>query len=227
MADFNPNKKNVHGTSKVTAVPAKGGLPRWVPWFLAALGLLLLVLLFRGCGHHHDAVTTTTTTNTTQTSSQVTPAGTPPVAVEKVTLPGGKTVDLAPQTLNYDLQRFLASSDAVPRTFTFDKLNFATDSAALPADAQDTTNALAQILAAYPKAHVQLNGYADSTGTEPHNVQLGAQRAEAVAKALVAQGVDAGRIKTATGGSTNPTDTNASSQGRAENRRTELVVLAK
>ena len=220
MTNFDPNKKDVHGTSKVRAVPAKGGMPRWLPWLLAALGLLLLLLLFRGCGHH-DTNTTTTTT------SQAAPTGTPPVAVEKVALPGGKTVDLEPKTLNYELQRFLASPDPAPRTFTFDKLNFATDSAELPADAQDTTNALAQILAAYPKAHVQLNGYADSTGTEPHNVQLGAQRAEAVAKALVAQGVDAGRIKTATGGSTNPTDTNASSQGRAENRRSELVVLAK
>ena len=226
MTNFGPNKRDVHGASKITAVPSKGGLPRWLPWLLAALGLLLLVLLFRGCGRH-AAVTTTTTTNTTQTTSQVAPLGTPPVAVEKVALPGGKTVDLAPQTLNYELQRFLASTDAAPRTFTFDKLNFATDSAGLPTDAQDTVNALAQILAAYPKAKVQLSGYADSSGTEPHNVQLGAQRAEAVAKALVAQGVDTGRINIATAGSSNPTDTNASSQGRAENRRTELVVLAK
>ena len=224
MTNIDPKKKNVHGTSKVTAVPAKGGgVPAWLRWLLAAIGLLLL---FRNCSHHEAPVTTTNTTTTT-TSQSVAPAGTPPVAVEKVALPGGKTVDLEPKTLNYELQRFLASSDPAPRTFTFDRLNFATDSAELPADAQATTSALAQILTAYPKADVQLNGYADSTGTEPHNVQLGAQRAETVAKALVAQGVDTGRIKTATGGSTNPTDTNASSQGRADNRRTELVVLAK
>ncbi len=227
MTNINPNKKNVHGTSKVTAVPAKaGGLPAWLRWLLAAIGFLLLLLLFRNCSHHEAPVTTTNTTTTT-TTSQAAPAGTPPVAVEKVALPGGKTVDLEPKTLNYELQRFLASPDPAPRTFTFDRLNFSTDSADLPADAQATTNALAQILVAYPKANVQLNGYADSTGTEPHNVQLGAQRATAVAQALVGQGVAAGRIKTATGGSTNPTDTNASSQGRAENRRTELVVLAK
>ena len=35
-------------------------------------------------------------------------AATPPVAVEKVALPDGQTVDLAPNTLNYELQRFLA-----------------------------------------------------------------------------------------------------------------------
>lgn len=226
MTNLDPNKKDVHGTSKVTPVPAKGGLPKWWPWLLAALGLLLLALLFRGCNHHEATVTTTNTTVTTSSQSN-TPAATPPVAVEKVTLPGGTSVDLEPKTLNYELQRYLASADAAPRTFTFDRLNFANDSAELPADAQATVTALAQILVAYPKARVQLSGYADSTGTEPHNVQLGAQRAEAVAKALSAQGVTADRMKTATGGSTNPADTNASSQGRAENRRTELVVLAK
>ena len=217
MTNTDPGKKTVHGTSKVTGVSAKKGF-NWLPWLLAALGLLLLVLLFRGCTRHHGSTVTSTTTSSTAT---------PPVAVEKVTLPGGKSLGLEPKTLNYELQAFLASPDAAPRTFTFDRLNFATDSAVLPADAQGTVSALAQILSAYPKAQVQLNGYADATGSDPHNVQLGAQRAEAVAAALKAQGVDAGRIKTATGGSRNPVDTNASSQGRAENRRTELVVLAK
>ena len=224
MSNIDPNKK-VHGASKVTAVPAKGGLPKWLPWLLAALGLLLLVLLFRSCGHERAAVTTSTSSTVTTTSSST--AATPPVGVEKVTLPGGRSVDLEPKTLNYELQAFLASPAPVPQTFTFDHLNFATDSAALPADAQETVSALAQILSAYPKAKVRLNGYADASGSDPQNVALGTQRADAVAAALTAQGVAADRISTATGGSSDPVDTNASRQGRAENRRTELVVLAK
>lgn len=223
MTNMDPNR-DVHGTSKVTPVAKKGGLPTWLPWVLALLGLLLLLLLFRACSH--PAAPPVTNTTTTTTSTATTP-GTPPVAVEKVTLPGGQTLDLEPNTLNYELQRFLASADAPPRTFTFDHLNFATDSAELPADAQETVGALAQILSAYPKAKVELRGYADATGSDPHNVQLGAQRAEAVRKALASAGVADDRMKTATGGSTNPVDTNASPGGRAENRRTELVVTAK
>ena len=218
MTNIDPNKNEVHGTSKVTAVPAKKAF-NWIAWALAALGVLLLLLLFRGC--IRNQATVTTTSGVTAASS------TPPLAVEKVTLPGGKSVDLEPRTLNYELQAFLASKEAAPRTFTFDRLNFATDSAALPADAQGTVGALAQILSAYPRAKVRLNGYADATGSAPHNVQLGAQRAAAVAAALTAQGIAAERIKTASGGSSHPIETNASSQGRAENRRTELVVLAK
>ena len=229
MTDTDPNKRGVHGASKVTAVPKTGGRPAWLPWALAAAGLLLLLLLFRGCSHRTaaPAVDTTRTTTTTTTTNTSAAAATPPAAVETVTLPGGQTVDLEPKTLNYELQRFLASGDAPPRRFTFDHLNFATDSAELPADAQQTVTALARILAAYPKARVELAGYADSTGADPRNVQLGAQRAAAVEKALAAEGVAADRMKTATGGSSNPVDTNANADGRAENRRTELVVTAK
>lgn len=224
MTNIDPNKRDVHGTSTLTEVPKKKGTA-WLPWLIGALVLLaLLFLLLRSCGHQPAPVTNTETTTTV---TNTTGDATPPVGVEQVTLPDGKSVGLEPKTLNYELQRFLASSDPTPQTFTFDRLNFATNSAELPADAQDTVGALAQILTAYPKAKVQLNGYADATGSDPHNVQLGDQRAQAVAKALTAQGVGADRIKTATGGASNPVDTNASSQGRAENPRTELVVLSK
>ena len=225
MTNTDPSR-DVHGTSKVTPVAKKKGLG-WLAWLIAALVLFaLLFLLLRSCGHN-QATTTTNTTETTTVTNTTSSAATPAVAVEQVTLPNGKVVGLEPKTLNYDLQRYLASSAPTPQTFTFENLNFATDSASLPSDAQATVDALAQILTAYPKAKVQLNGYADATGSDPHNTQLGSQRAQAVAQALQAQGVAADRIKTATGGASNPVDTNATSQGRAENRRTELTVLAK
>ena len=215
--DRGPDGK-LHGASKITAVPVKKSGIGWLMWLLGALALVALgLLLLRQCVHRTAPVANTAATATS----------TPPVAVEMITLPGGKTISLAPDTLNYELQRYLGSAEAAPRRFTFDNLNFSTNSAELPPDATETVNALAQILAAYPKAKVALQGYADSTGPDPHNVQLGSARAEAVAKALVAQGVDAGRVSTLTGGSSNPVDTNATPQGRAENRRTELVVTAK
>ncbi len=227
MTNTDPSR-GVHGTSKVTPIAKKKGMA-WLPWLIGALVLLaLLLLLARSCSHNQATTTTNTTdtTTVTNTTSSAAPA-TPAVAVEQVTLPNGKVIGLEPKTLNYDLQRYLASTAPTPQTFTFENLNFATNSAALPSDGQATVSALSQILAAYPKAKVQLNGYADSTGGDPHNTQLGAQRADAVSQALQAQGVAADRIKTATGGASNPVDTNATSQGRAENRRTELTVLAK
>ncbi len=227
------DQRNVHGTSTVTPVAGEQKKKNWLWWILGALALLaLLFLLLRSCGEREveappAATTTTQTTSTTTATAPPMTTGTPAVGVESVTLPGGRTIDLEPATLNYELQRFLASGEPAPRRFTFDRLNFATSSAELPADAQATTSALAQILTAYPQARVRVEGYADARGSDPSNRELGARRAQAVAAVLVAQGVAQNRIETATGGEENPVDTNATASGQAENRRTDLVVLSK
>ncbi|WP_242154883.1 OmpA family protein, partial [Sphingomonas sp. BAUL-RG-20F-R05-02] len=149
----------------------------WLAWILLGLGILAALLALSRCGRH-DAVVAAPTPTATPTTA------TPPIAIKQVVLPGGKTVDLQPQTLNYDLQAFLASAAAAPRTFTFNKLNFDTASATIRADDQPTLSALSQILAAYPKAVVRLVGYADARGSDAANAKLGADRAAAVAKAL-------------------------------------------
>ena len=192
----------------------------WLAWILLGLGILA-ALLALGRGNRHDEVAVAPAPTATPT------AATPPVAVKHVALPGGRTVDLQPQTLNYDLQAFLASAAPAPRTFTFDKLNFDTASAAIRADDQPTLSALSQILAAYPKAVVRLVGYADARGTDAANAKLGADRAAAVAKALTGSGIAAGRITTASGGDANPVASNATAGGQFQNRRTELVVTSK
>lgn len=241
MAVNDPNtnkpKGEVHGASTLTPVEKKKGF-NWLPWLLGLLALLaLLFLLPKMCSKPAPApVNTTTTTTTEQTTTDTNTmtntaadgaAGTPPVGVKQIVLPGGKTVGLEPNTLNYSLQEYLGSNAPAPRRFTFDRLNFATNSAVLPADAQPTLTALQQIIAAYPKAKVRIEGYADSRGTDPVNMKLGADRASAVAKALVGEGVATNRIETATGGASNPVAPNETAPGRAENRRTDLVVLAK
>lgn len=184
----------------------------WLVWVALIAGLLALLLFgVRGCDGKRPAQVTETITRTTSA----------------VALPGGGSVNLAPGTLNDDVQHFLASGDAVPKTFTFDELNFATASSAIRNEDVPTIDALGQILAAYPSAKVRLIGHTDARGTPGANAQLGADRAHAGAQALVAKGIPADRIATASGGEAEPVATNATTGGIAENRRTELVVTAK
>lgn len=211
------NQKNTSG-ARPREVHIEKKKTNWLAWILLALGIL--ALLFAILRHKPEE----------PTAVVAVPAAAPaipPVAVQHVTLPSGKVVDLQPATLNYDLQAFLASSAAAPRTFTFDKLNFDTASAQIRADDQPTLSALSQILAAYPKAAVRLVGYADARGTDAANAKLGADRAAAVAKALTDGGIDAKRIATASGGDSNPVASNTTAGGQFENRRTELVVTSK
>jgi outer membrane protein OmpA-like peptidoglycan-associated protein len=113
----------------------------------------------------------------------------------------------------------------LPRTFVFEKLNFDTAKSEIRAADRDELNTLAAALKQYPNARIRIVGYADSRGAAAANATLGKERADSVKAALVAEGIADTRLETASGGETNPVDTNATSTGQAENRRTELVVL--
>ena len=178
----------------------------WLAWLLLGLGVLALLFALSRCNRDDAVETTTTTTNTVVAET--------PNAPQSAALAGTSA-----------LGGYLAGTEPAPRTFTFEKLNFDTSKSDIrPADRSDV-DAVATVLKRYPNARIRIAGYADTRGTEAANVALGKARADSVKAALVAQGIDAGRIETATGGETDPVDTNATAPGRAENRRTELVVI--
>lgn len=123
------------------------------------------------------------------------------------------------------LAAYLAGTEPLPRTFVFERVNFDSGSSEVrPADREEVTT-IASALRQHPNARIRLVGFADARGDAGNNAQLGGARAESVKAALVAEGIDAGRIETGTGGEAGAIADNASAQGQAENRRTELVVL--
>jgi OmpA-OmpF porin, OOP family len=67
-------------------------------------------------------------------------------------------------------------------------------------------------------------GYTDSIGSDAYNEKLSQRRAEAVKQYLVQKGVDPSRIAVRGLGKTNPVATNATAEGRAENRRVEIIA---
>lgn len=201
----------------------EGARPRsnyYLPWVLLAVALLALLLLAtKSCSHDDD--------DDREPVAADRGAVTAPLAVEAVKLPNGKSVDVAPNSINYALQRFLESDEPTPRAFVFDNLNFETASAAIrPADA-GTVETLAQILRAYPDTTVRVVGYTDARGSASSNAALGELRAQAVAAALIDKGVGRNRIEAVSGGETAPKASNRTRDGQLENRRTELVVTSK
>ena len=71
---------------------------------------------------------------------------------------------------------------------------------------------------------LQVEGYTDSVGSDDYNQKLSENRADAVRNFLLTQGVQEANI-TATGyGKAKPVADNATAQGRAQNRRVQLVV---
>jgi len=183
----------------------------WLPWVLLALGIIAVLLGLSRCNREKAIVDNTTAPATTPaTSAQTTAPATGTVAV----LAGTSTVG-----------SFLAGTDALPRTFVFEKLNFDTAKSDIRAADTNELSELAAAMKQHPNARIRIVGYADARGDAAANATLGKQRAESVKAALVADGIAADRLDTASGGETNPVDTNATSAGQAENRRTELIVL--
>lgn len=73
-------------------------------------------------------------------------------------------------------------------------------------------------------AHVAVNGYTDNTGNDRINVPLSAARAKSVADFLVSHGVPANSVTSKGFGSADPVASNATPDGRAQNRRVAITV---
>ncbi|MEL6768224.1 MAG: OmpA family protein [Pseudomonadota bacterium] len=82
----------------------------------------------------------------------------------------------------------------------------------------------AEIIAALEDRPLAIVGHSDNSGALEPNVTLSRQRAEAVRQALIADGVAADRIEAHGVGWLAPLSSNDSDEGRAENRRVELVL---
>lgn len=80
------------------------------------------------------------------------------------------------------------------------------------------------ILLAYPGLNVQVEGYTDSVGSDESNQKLSENRANSVRNFLISQGVKAEAITAAGFGKTSPVADNGTADGRAQNRRVNLVV---
>lgn len=101
---------------------------------------------------------------------------------------------------------------------------FATNSAIVEPALRSDLTVLARSLNDYPDTTVQIAGHTDNTGSAGYNQALSLRRAEAVAAVLDDSGVNPGRIRTVGRGEDNPIATNMTPEGRAQNRRVEIII---
>lgn len=131
-----------------------------------------------------------------------------------------------------DLRRTIGNDNVVIRN-TGDRLIvtlpqdilFPTNSFTVRPDLQRDLQALASNLQAYPGSNVQIIGHTDSDGDASFNQRLSEQRANAVADVLLREGIPFSRIQTFGRGESQPVADNLTAQGKAQNRRVEIVIL--
>ena len=103
---------------------------------------------------------------------------------------------------------------------------FDTDKSDVKPAAQSNLQKLATSLQNNPNTNILIVGHTDSTGTAQHNMDLSIRRAEAVKTYIVSNNVNSSRLTTSGKGKTEPIADNRTPEGRAQNRRVEIVIVA-
>jgi len=136
-----------------------------------------------------------------------TPDGCPPVVVEEKVI----------------IKEVPAPTPAPAPLEVLGDVNFDFNKATLkPAAAEKIDKAVAHINQMPAGDKFELKGYTDSTGPEAYNLKLSQRRADTVRNAIIKKGVPADRITAKGYGEASPAASNATKEGRAQNRRVEL-----
>ncbi|MGV8985496.1 MAG: OmpA family protein [Cypionkella sp.] len=105
-----------------------------------------------------------------------------------------------------------------------DDVLFASGSAALRPDLQREVRSIAANLVSYPASTIEVVGHTDNVGAAAMNMDLSQRRAYSVANVLIGAGVPGKRVSTYGRGEDQPVATNLTVDGRAQNRRVEIII---
>lgn len=112
-------------------------------------------------------------------------------------------------------------------TFDIGDVLFEVDSARLRPGAERRLDVLAGYLTSERGVQVRVDGHTDSTASDAYNLQLSRARAQSVADALVAAGVEPRRLRVEGFGESQPVADNATAEGRQRNRRVEITLVGR
>ncbi len=105
-------------------------------------------------------------------------------------------------------------------------IHFDTDKATIKEKSESTLAEIASLMELNPELNLGVIGHTDATGSEEHNMDLSKRRAEAVVEFLTSeQNISGNRLKPRGLGPWAPVASNDDEEGRAQNRRVELVKI--
>jgi outer membrane protein OmpA-like peptidoglycan-associated protein len=126
--------------------------------------------------------------------------------------------------LESEIETIKTEKTAEGIVLTLQDILFDTNEATLKPNASATLDKVAAFLNNYERRQLEIKGYTDSTGSDGYNQELSERRAQSVEEALVARGVDPGRINTRGYGERFPVASNDTAFGRQQNRRVEILI---
>jgi len=124
--------------------------------------------------------------------------------------------------IDIPLQPIEANAAVVLRNIFFESNKYE-----LKPESQVELDKIVQLLKDNPTVKIQINGHTDNSGKASDNITLSENRAKSVTSYLTSKGIDTNRLSFKGWGDTQPVASNATPEGRAQNRRTELKVISR
>jgi len=128
------------------------------------------------------------------------------------------------QVFNEKFETALGGTSRIEKTIKLEYVYFETGSSQLTPLSEYELNNLVEKMNQQTNIRIELAGHTDNSGNPEDNINLSQSRAEVVKQFLVDQGVDENRITAKGYGQNQPVDTNDTDEGRANNRRTEVII---
>ena len=205
----------------------------WLPWALAAVAVLALVswAVIRRVPQQMDVARAPVVTEPSAPApTEALPAPTPsPAAAPQQ---GAPVTQPMPESLQAGagmqaLNVLIEGTDTLPQNFVLSGLEFRFNSTELEPSSAAILDDVATTLKAHTSATILIEGHTDSIGSPAVNTQVSTARAHAAKDYLVDQGVESDRIEAVGVGAERPVADNDTPEGRAQNRRTELVLTGR
>ncbi|MBI1291130.1 OmpA family protein [bacterium] len=204
-------------------------------YFAVTFGLVAVLTLSAGCGSKKSPETRGTFPKESDISAaDAAAAAAAADASANGTVPdaaGLNTTDATTRALPFDPDTLSISEpagkslgesgEAIPE---LTPVYFALDSYDLGDSAKTLIGRAAGYLKTHQDLYVVLRGHCDDTGTDEYNLALGSQRAQAVRKQLIDEGIGAIRLETLSFGESMPAVEGSDEASRAQNRRVEFFV---
>lgn len=122
-----------------------------------------------------------------------------------------------------NMQDYLKTEKRTPPEYIY----FASNSVELSDSAKQVLDLLLEVIETDPSVHIELRGYSDNLGSAVYNLKLSRLRSEAAMEYLVGHGVREKKIATVGNGIATPLANNKTAEGRAKNRRVQLILYKK
>ena len=106
-------------------------------------------------------------------------------------------------------------------------INFEFNSSKLTKNSYPTLDAIADLMKEFTEANLEVQGHTDIVGTEDYNQRLSEDRAHTVTDYLISKGIQKDRLRAVGFGTRRPLADNETDEGRAKNRRVELIPFEK